>query len=80
MDKASQAMRRSGVRLQSIGSGHGDLQMVISQLKEVRNTAKAFSSSQTSAIQDLMKWSFKDENIAIQDALSQVRDLFSIWT
>jgi hypothetical protein len=36
MDKASKALRRSGVRIKSIGSGHSDLQMVISQLKDVR--------------------------------------------
>jgi hypothetical protein len=54
--------------------------MVFAQLKEVHNTAKASSSSQTSTIQDLVKWSLKDENIAIQDALSQFRDLFAIWT
>ena len=40
MDKASKALRRSGVRIRSIGSGHGDLQMVIAQLKEVRATGK----------------------------------------
>ena len=76
----SRSLRRSGVRIKSIGSGHSDLQMVISQLKEVRNTAKAFSISQTSAIQDLVKWSQKDENMAIQDAILQVRELFSLWT
>ena len=40
MDKASKALRRSGVRIRSIGSGHGDLQMVIAQLKDVRTTGK----------------------------------------
>ena len=36
MEKASKALRRSGVRIKSIGSGHSELQMVISQLKDVR--------------------------------------------
>ena len=40
MDKASKALRRSGVRIRSIGSGHSDLQMVIAQLKDVRTTGK----------------------------------------
>merc|ERR1719225_552003 len=31
-------------------------------------------------MQDLVKWSLKDENRAIQDALTQVGELFSIWT
>merc|ERR1719192_2365067 len=30
-------------------------------------------------MQDLVKWSLKDENRAIQDALTQVGELFSIW-
>eukprot|EP00092_Neocalanus_flemingeri_P001509 GFUD01001611.1.p1 GENE.GFUD01001611.1~~GFUD01001611.1.p1 ORF type:complete len:407 (+),score=101.73 GFUD01001611.1:160-1380(+) len=80
MEKASKALRRSGVRIRSIGSGHSDLQMVIAQLKDVRTAAKAFSTAQSSAMQDLVKWSLKDENRAIQDALTQVGELFSIWT
>jgi len=80
MDKASKVLRRSGVRIRSIGSGHSDLQMVIAQLKDVRTTGKAFSVAQSSAMQDLVKWSLKDENRAIQDALTQVGELFSVWT
>lgn len=80
MEKASKALRRSGVRIRSIGSGHSDLQMVISQLKDVRVAAKAFSTAQSSCMQDMVKWSLKDENRAIQDALTQVGELFSIWT
>ena len=41
---------------------------------------QAFSAAQSSAMQDLVKWSPKDENRAIQDALTQVGELFSIWT
>ena len=45
MDKASKALRRSGVRIRSIGSGHSDLQMVIAQLKDVRTTGKVRAQS-----------------------------------
>merc|ERR1719410_2735457 len=31
-------------------------------------------------MQDLVKWSLKDENRAIQDALTQVGELFAVWT
>merc|ERR1719209_2417628 len=31
-------------------------------------------------MQDLVKWSLRDENRAIQDALTQVGELFSVWT
>ena len=41
---------------------------------------KAFSVAQSSAMQDLVKWSLKDENRAIQDALTQVGELFAVWT
>ena len=44
------------------------------------NNFQAFSAAQSSAMQDLVKWSLKDENRAIQDALTQVGELFSIWT
>ena len=40
MEKASKVLRRSGVRIKSIGSGHSELQMVISQLKDVRKDTK----------------------------------------
>jgi hypothetical protein len=43
MEKASKALRRSGVRIKSIGSGHSDLQMVISQLKDVRQDTEDVS-------------------------------------
>merc|ERR1719430_614408 len=31
-------------------------------------------------MQDLVKWSLRDENRAIQDAVTQVGELFSVWT
>jgi len=80
MEKAQKALRRSGVRIKSIGSGYSDLQMVISQLKDVRVASKGFATAQSSAMQDLVKWSLKDENRAIQDALTQIGELFAIWT
>ena len=38
-----------------------------------RVASKAFATAQSSAMQDLVKWSLKDENRAIQDALTQVK-------
>ena len=73
-------MRRSGTRIKSLGSGHSDLQMVIAQLKEMRLACKSFTAAQNSAVKDLLKWSLNDENGVIQDALTQVRDLFAMWT
>jgi len=80
MEKASKAIRRSGVRIRSIGSGHSDLQMVISQMKDLKNASKMFTQAQSEAMQDLVKWSLKGENRAIADALSQVGELFAVWS
>jgi len=65
--------------IKSITGGHSDLQMVIAQLKDVRVASKGFTTAQCTAMQDLVKWSMKDENRAIQDALTQIDELFSVW-
>lgn len=80
MDRASKAIRRSGVRLKSIGGGHADLNMVISELKDMRQAAKAFMAAQNSAAQDMVKWATADENRAIQDIMSQLAELNILWT
>lgn len=36
------------MKLLSLGGGHGDLNMVISEQKDVKNTAKAFMAAQNS--------------------------------
>ena len=41
-----------------------------------RVASKGFATAQSSAMQDLVKWSLKDENRAIQDALTQVGIVF----
>lgn len=71
---------RSGVRLKSIGGGHADLNMVISELKDMRQAAKVFMAAQNSAAQDMVKWAAADENRAIQDIMSQLAELNTLWT
>ena len=71
---------RSSVRLRSAGSGHTDLQLVISEIKEMRAAARWFQSSQTSAIGDLLKWSLRGENRAIQETAAQLVELNMIWS
>ena len=72
MDKASSALRRSSVKLMSFGSGHGDLQMIISQLRDVKAASRTFAAAQEAAMQDMFKWAMRDENRAIQDSVCQV--------
>ncbi|XP_035208384.1 uncharacterized protein LOC118183065 [Stegodyphus dumicola] len=67
MDRASKVIRRSSVRLKSLGAGHSDLNMVISELKDLRHATKAFMSAQNSASQDM-------------DIMSQLGELNSMWT
>lgn len=80
MNKAGKTLRRSSVRLKAIGTGHSDLSMVISELKDVRSTAKAFMNAQNTAMQDMLKWSINSENRAFQDVFSQLNELNTLWT
>jgi len=80
MDKASKVLRRSSVRLRSAGSGHTDLQLVISEIKEMRIAARWFQNTQTSAADDLLKWGLRGENRAVKDAVSQLMELNMIWS
>jgi hypothetical protein len=54
--------------------------MVISQLRDVRSTAKAFLTAQNTASQDMLKWSLTEENHAIQDTFVQLSELNALWT
>ncbi|XP_046406585.1 uncharacterized protein LOC124171458 [Ischnura elegans] len=80
MNKAGKTLRRSSVRLKALGSGHSDLNMVISQLKDVRSSAKAFMMAQNTAMQDLLKWSLTCENLAFKDVFMQLNELNTLWS
>ncbi|XP_050702337.1 protein enabled homolog [Eriocheir sinensis] len=92
MDKASKAIRRSGVKLRSLSSGHGDLQMVISQLGEVRASFKAFALAQATAADDLLRWAGGgssgggggggggQENRAIEETFAHLAELSVLWS
>ncbi|XP_023240841.1 uncharacterized protein LOC111639251 [Centruroides sculpturatus] len=71
MDRASKAIRRSGVRLKSIGGGHADLNMVISELKDMRQAAKAFMAAQNS-VRGTMAQRRKQERNGPEAATRQV--------
>ncbi|KAL8615635.1 hypothetical protein ACOMHN_026625 [Nucella lapillus] len=80
MDKAARAVRRSSVKLMSLGAGHGDLNVLISEVKDMRTTAKAFMNAQSAASQDLLKWAANEENRALQDIANQLAELNLVWT
>ncbi|XP_076471005.1 uncharacterized protein LOC143300942 [Babylonia areolata] len=80
MDKAARAVRRSSVKLMSLGAGHGDLNVLISEVKDMRTTAKAFMNAQSAASQDLLKWAANEENRALQDVANQLAELNLVWT
>ena len=73
-------MNRSGVRLRSASSGHTELQLVISEVKEMKAASRKFMNSQKTATEDLLKWALLQENRAIQDTVSQVQELNMIWS
>merc|ERR1711976_15609 len=60
--------------------GHSELFVAISQLKELRTTTKAQIAAQESAIDDLNKWSSKENNRAIQDVIERCSELVVFWT
>lgn len=73
-------LRRSSAKLRSLGSGHGDLILAISQWKELRSATKALLAAQEATSNDLLKWSSKEENRAIKDIMERFSDLCSLWT
>lgn len=64
----------------SLGAGHGDLNVLISEVKDMRTTAKAFMNAQSAASQDLLKWAANEENRALQDVANQLAELNLVWT
>lgn len=80
MDRASRAIRRSGARLKALNGGHADLNLVISELRDVRLAMKSFLTAQNSVAQDLVLWAQADENRVIQDVMTQLVELNSFWT
>ncbi|XP_052798560.1 uncharacterized protein LOC128230383 [Mya arenaria] len=80
MDKASRALRRSGAKLMSLGTAHGALNILLADLKEVKMGAKTFMEAQHQAAQDMMKWAVTEENRAVKDVISNIADLYLMWT
>ena len=81
MDRVSRGVRRGGVKIMSglTGGNHSDLNMLISEIKDVRSAAKTFMTAQNSAAQHLLKWG-SNENRAIQDVSSQLCEINTTWT
>ncbi|XP_075219320.1 uncharacterized protein LOC142323487 isoform X2 [Lycorma delicatula] len=72
---------RSSIRLKSsFTSGHSDLNMIISDLKEVKSTAKAFMLAQQTAWRDISKWASKEHNSTISSSLTYFMQLSDLWT
>lgn len=80
MERASKVLRRSGVRLKSLSGGHTDLNIILSELKDIRQAAKNFMTSQNAVSQDLVKWAAAGDNRAIQDIMCQLNELNALWT
>jgi len=81
MDRVSRGVRRGGVKIMSglTGGNHSDLNMLISEIKDVRSGGKTFMTAQNSMAQHLLKWG-ANENRAIQDVSSQLCEINTTWT
>lgn len=77
MSKAAKAIRRSGVRLKSLRSGHTGLQIVLSDLSNLRQKMKDSSTAEENAFDSISKWAQEDDLPALQDVLHQVGELRS---
>ena len=77
--KAKMALRRSSVKLSNLGRGNGDLKMVITQLKTVKENASSYTKAQEKVMEDVDKWASKEENRAIQDCSQKLKEIFELW-
>lgn len=67
--------------MRSLGSGgSADLNVMVSELKDMRESAKGFMNAQNSACQDMMRWAANEENRAIQDVANHIAELNLLWT
>lgn len=80
MERANQALRRSSVKLKCLNSGHSDLNMIISDVKEIRSAFKSFHLAQVTTWEDMAKWANKEKTIALQEILHVLLDLCYLWS
>uniref|UniRef100_A0A6A7FN82 SWI/SNF complex subunit SMARCC1-like isoform X2 n=1 Tax=Hirondellea gigas TaxID=1518452 RepID=A0A6A7FN82_9CRUS len=80
MEKATKAIRRSGTKLRGLSSRHGNLQVLIGQLGDMRSSCKSFVAAQQTAADDLVRWSQDCDNRAIQDTVAYLTELSLLWT
>ena len=74
-------LRRSSAKLRSLGSGHADLILAISQWKELRSATKSLMAAQESTSNDLLKWSSKEVLMSnlLQPSWSKWVKFYHFW-
>ncbi|XP_011406753.1 PREDICTED: uncharacterized protein LOC105314343 [Amphimedon queenslandica] len=77
--KAGAALRRSGVRIRSLGTGHTSLNLIISELSSVRQTLKDSISAQQRASNAQFKWGQDEDSPAIRDVLAKIAEVDAMW-
>lgn len=80
MEKANQVLRRSSVKLKCLNSGHSDLNMIISDIKEMKSSFKSFHLAQVTTWEDMSKWANKERTVALQEILHVLLDLCFLWS
>ncbi|XP_065901535.1 uncharacterized protein [Dysidea avara] len=80
MSKAAKALRRGSVRLRSsLGSGHAELNLVISELSTLRQAVKDCIAIQNTASRYCQKWALDEISPALQDVMIQSHELTLMW-
>ena len=67
------------MRLRSLSSRHSELQLLISELRTVRAAQRGLVAAQGRAAQDLVRWSLRDENRAVQEVAQLLAELTTIY-
>lgn len=70
---------RSGAFLLSFGTGHQELNLIISDLKSLKSQLKAVRDTQQTILHDITNWTCVDENRPLQELFLHLSDLNSLW-
>lgn len=71
---------RSSIRLKSFSCGHSELNLIVSDMKELRSVAKQFTNAQETVWKDLHKWASRERNQAIKESFNHLSELNRLWT
>lgn len=66
--------------MKSFSCGHPELNLIVSDMKEMRSAAKQFTDAQETVWKDLHKWASRERNEAIRESFTHLIELNRVWT